>query len=529
LGSNAKKESLFRNPALEEHTFGMEFDLAGHFVRVERGGKKPSPLVVAGDFSGWPIAPKEKDDVHKISNTDWREVLGVLMFGLEQTEESWAPSFRSMFSYFARRERSGGFHKPMQQSTEQHIADQQINISYLLGLDWSIPQAWQRVREREKSLEQLRKSLKEGSFGQVIERASALRTKLVVAQDRLERLKRQVATFQVVDEYHSLEREASSITRQLSDLADENTLDRRYIDELRDAVQQEVAPAPKDLERLYKEAGIILPDLVRKRYDDALAFHESVIRNRQSYLRSEIGAAEHRISDRERQQQQLDTRRSDVMNILRSAGALEHFTSLQGETAKTEADVDILRQKFDAARALESGSLKLKMERARLEERLGEDYTEQVGAVEDAILTFQRISSELYEDSKAGTFTINTTDNGPEFQIEIQGSKSKGVNNMQIFCFDMMLTLLSLKRGRSPGFLIHDSHLFDGVDERQVGRALALGARLSREHGFQYIITMNTDDIPRELPEGFKVDDYALEIRLSDATESGGLFGFRFN
>ena len=37
----------------------------------------------------------------------------------------------------------------------------------------------------------------------------------------------------------------------------------------------------------------------------------------------------------------------------------------------------------------------------------------------------------------------------PSVGIEIQGSKSKGVSNMQIFCFDMMLTLLSLEQGRS--------------------------------------------------------------------------------
>jgi uncharacterized protein YydD (DUF2326 family) len=47
---------------------------------------------------------------------------------------------------------------------------------------------------------------------------------------------------------------------------------------------------------------------------------------------------------------------------------------------------------------------------------------------------------------------------------------------MQIFFFDLMLTEISLKSGPGPGFLIHDSHLFDGVDERQVAKALQLGA-----------------------------------------------------
>ena len=42
--------------------------------------------------------------------------------------------------------------------------------------------------------------------------------------------------------------------------------------------------------------------------------------------------------------------------------------------------------------------------------------------------------------------------------------------NTIIFCFDLMLADLATRRGLSPGFLIHDSHLFDGVDERQVAK-----------------------------------------------------------
>jgi uncharacterized protein YydD (DUF2326 family) len=134
----------------------------------------------------------------------------------------------------------------------------------------------------------------------------------------------------------------------------------------------------------------------------------------------------------------------------------------------------------------------------------------------------------LYEGNRAGTFTITPTENGPEFEPFIPGEKSRGVNNMRIFCFDMMLMLLGLRRGRSPGFLMHDSHLFDGVDERQVGKALALGAELASRHGFQYIVTMNTDAIPKEVPAGFRLEDHALGLRLTDASDDGGLFGFRF-
>jgi uncharacterized protein YydD (DUF2326 family) len=99
---------------------------------------------------------------------------------------------------------------------------------------------------------------------------------------------------------------------------------------------------------------------------------------------------------------------------------------------------------------------------------------------------------------------------------------------MQIFCFDMMLMRLCAKRNIGPGFLIHDSHLFDGVDGRQVVSALKLGAELADELKFQYIVTMNEDDAFKESLESFSIDDYVLPVRLNDSTLDGGLFGIRF-
>ena len=84
------------------------------------------------------------------------------------------------------------------------------------------------------------------------------------------------------------------------------------------------------------------------------------------------------------------------------------------------------------------------------------------------------------------------------------------------------------KRGIGPGFLIHDSHLFDGVDGRQVISALKVGSETAEELGFQYLVTMNEDDAFKEKAEGFDLRDYMLPVTLTDATEDGGLFGFRF-
>ena len=57
---------------------------------------------------------------------------------------------------------------------------------------------------------------------------------------------------------------------------------------------------------------------------------------------------------------------------------------------------------------------------------------------------------------------------------------------------------------------------------------MKVGAETARDLGFQYIVTMNEDDAFKEKIEGFDLREYVLPVVLTDATEDGGLFGFRF-
>ena len=162
------------------------------------------------------------------------------------------------------------------------------------------------------------------------------------------------------------------------------------------------------------------------------------------------------------------------MGILQSGGALEHYAALQQEAARAEADAEGLRQRLSTAEQIESTKAELDIERARLLKTLQDDHHEREAIIEEAILVFEDLSNALYE--KAGSLTISATPNGPQVDVRIDAQRSKGITNMQIFCFDLMLADLAARRGIGPGFLIHDSHLFDGVDERQVAKALQLGA-----------------------------------------------------
>ncbi|MGA9867361.1 MAG: ABC-three component system protein [Acetobacteraceae bacterium] len=535
FGGSADRESIFRSFELSPWSFEARVDVGGAIVDVARSGSKPSRIRLQGDTSAWPAQPtldaKSGDLV--LSNEQWRALLGTVFFGLSNDNEDdkrtrFRPTFRSLFSYFARRQNSGGLLAPTQQSNKQQPWDQQVAVSYLLGLDARIPQEFQEVRTQEKAMAEVRKAAKEGGLGRYFGTAADLRTRLTIAEARARRLREQLASFNVVPEYAELEREASVLTRDISVLNDENTMDRELILQLHDALDGEHPPAAGNLDRVYREAGVILPGTVGRRFEEVAAFHQAVVQNRKAHLTNEVKAAEARIGERDRTRERLDQRRRQLMSILRSGGALEHYSRLQEEAGRAEAEAEGLRQRLATAERIESTKVELDIERARLLKALQDDLHERREMISEAILTFEELSNALYE--KAGSLTISATPNGPTVDVRIDAQRSKGITNMQIFCFDLMLADLATRRGMGPGFLIHDSHLFDGVDERQVAKALQLGADHAAAVGYQYIVTMNSDALPRDgFRPGFDVNAFVRPTKLTDATETGGLFGLRFN
>jgi uncharacterized protein YydD (DUF2326 family) len=178
------------------------------------------------------------------------------------------------------------------------------------------------------------------------------------------------------------------------------------------------------------------------------------------------------------------------------------------------------------ARQVESAKTELTIERAQIHQRITRDLDEHSEQINEAIVVFEEFSQRISDHE--GSLTINVTDNGPEFAITVEGGRSKGIRNMQIFCFDMMLAVLWSRRNLGPGFLVHDSHLFDGMDSRQIAKAIEIGAEQSVRNGFQYIVTMNSDVLESaEFSPSFDSSQYLNPLRLSDATETGGLFGVR--
>src|SRR5262249_10902057 len=145
-----------------------------------------------------------------------------------------------------------------------------------------------------------------------------------------------------------------------------------------------------------------------------------------------------------------DERRSQVLTILRTSGALESFTQLQDEYTRVQVSVESVRKQHERALEFENAGRELAIERAQLESRRAQNQAEQGEQIDRAVVIFADMSRRLYRQS--GQLTVTRALSEPPIRIEIPRKESEGVSSMQIFCFDLTMAQLMVERSIGPGF-----------------------------------------------------------------------------
>ncbi|MBX9457369.1 MAG: DUF2326 domain-containing protein [Rhizobium sp.] len=539
LLGGSKTKTFLESPSVADAHFRGTFEFGGINVEVLRRVNDPSVVVV--DFpDGIPDDAEVAVDLlgeAKMDVTDWTRWLGHQVFDLpirrtsDALRSEHAPSFRSMFGYFARRREDGGFFQPRIFYRTQAESDARIALSYLFGLDWEIALEFEKVREERRRNKEDRKRLaarvdpKQNTIGRMINALAA------ADQDAAE-LREQVANFQVEALFSELADEADGELAKLEKLSREATRLTSSLRHLSESLHKEIGPDGDVVERMYREAGITLPGSVAKRFEDVKSFHESVLRNRQVHLAAERDRVQTRLAEINGEKQRASSRRSEILTQLEGKGAFSDLAELSSRLAEKDEVAARLRSQVDEARNTQKAQTAIKASENTLLARLQNDLDARVDAVNDAVNAVREARTSLYAE-RFGTFEINAKQSGPEFKLEIEGDRSGGISNMEIFCFDYALYKVVADRFGGPGFLIHDSHLFDGVDGRQQAKAIELGAALTKAVGGQYITMWNSDELDKLVEKdlfsaGFAVQDHVLPVVLQDP-ETGGLFGFRFD
>lgn len=412
-----------------------------------------------------------------------------------------------------------------------------VRIGHLLGLSPEILAKSGELDQLTKQGKAIRKAVKEGALTHLTLDEPKLRAQLANLRRQRDRAQESLNVFQVDERYAEHQREADRLTASIQRLNDEGLALQRRTRELETALRDEVDPAEDaalkaKLTRVYHELGVVLPELVGRRFDEVSEFHQSVVRNRRSFLQQEMDSASARLNVIDGERRTRDAERSEILRLLSETVALDTFLAVQRDLAKLEADVADLERRVDAAASISQINDRVKLKTAELVTSVRTELHERSSSLDESIALFDELGSEIYTDREA-TLLVAPTDRGIlRVTPQVSGDASTGVRSVETFMFDTTCLIAAIKNTRAPHVLVHDSHLFDAIDGRQIASCLNIGARLAEQHGFQYIVTLNSDfiDLVEAQSDGaFDAEPYIMSTRLTDATCDGGLFGFRFS
>lgn len=495
-------------------------------VTVERSAANPNTVRLTPRPDG--AAPGQLDlgTAVEVPLDEWQHLIEHNLFGLPS--EHPGVSGRALLSFLMRRARAHAFNEPTSTFPKQSASEAMTNLAYLLGIDWKLADRYRQLQARENVSKQLNKAASDPVLGKVIGQAAELRGQIALAEHRVAEVQRQIDTFRVVPEYDNLRDRADELDRMIRQSRNDDVIDRANLADIERAVNETTDPDLTYLEATYNELGIVLSNQVRRSFADVKAFHGSVVRNRRQYLAAEMASIQDRLTQRETERSRVGEHLAQTLRTLNEGGALDALTTLQQVLAQERANLGGLRHRFEAAQALESNKLQIKQERVVLQQQMEADLGERGVIIDEAVVLFNRFARALYGHDREAYLRLGTSERSLKIEPHIASDNSGGIGSMVIFCFDLTLAVLANRAERAPDFLVHDSHLFDGVDERQVARALSLANEVCTQEHLQYIVTLNSDELAKVAHRGFDPAGCLLEQRLTDEFEGGGLFGFRF-
>jgi len=334
LGSEARPDHILRRPELAPGSFALTLDLGGFIESVIRSGANPGIAYLGSrDRQGTAYDFLHPHlDSSSIRMKEWRNRLGNELFGLPGRPND--PNYRALISYYLRDVASGAFLDATETHKKQAAIHAQPALAWLFGLDLELVSRAKELMDAQRSLTDLRKAASDPVLGMTIGRPQDLEASITTLRIEIEQRTRELDAFQVVDRYTEHRARADQLSRDIRKLNDELVMTERQLEDIRTAIRQEEEvdqPELEYVEEMYRQVGVLLPENVRRRFDEVQDFHKSVVENRRRYLESEQTRLTQLIANDRQALSTLDAQRADVMRLLEAGGALETYNQLQRE------------------------------------------------------------------------------------------------------------------------------------------------------------------------------------------------------
>lgn len=426
-----------------------------------------------------------------ISLSVMRQKMLELCFGLSTTPSNM--TWTTLFSRFVRRYRScyATFDAFTPKETDYSKI---LNNCYLLGIDTDLIVRKKELRDRQSAAKATESAIKKDPlFKQYYIGNHDPNLDVTALQIQISELEKQIAAFKVSSNYHELEKEADEKSYNKKNLENRRVVISRYIKNIESALHEVADVTEEKILSVYSAANIEVPEMVKKSLDEVLTFHSNLLSTRNSRLRKDLSAHKTELRQIDEEIARLGTRMDELLDYLNSHGALEEYVALTKQLSSLRNELNRIQEYQKILKAYKDTALDIKSSLI-VQDKETDAYLESEEAFFAHLRTsYWRYAKRFYPKKKSGLIVkSNSGENMLRYTLDarIEDDSSDGVNEVRMFCFDLLLLISQKSKMR---FMAHDSRLFANMDPRQREILFRLSYETCKSEHLQYFCSINED------------------------------------
>ena len=325
---------------------------------------------------------------------------------------------------------------------------------------------------------------------------------LMEIEGNIESLEETLEQYRFHRHYKDIEKELVHIAGEVDK---KNREYSRYAREFEDYKNSCKVQAPEiDVEkvaRLYREVNARFSEFVHREFRQILDFRSELAENREKFLRQRTGELSEKMEKTMGEIVRLDERRRKLLKFLDEKEALDSLKNAYNDLVEQKAKYERVSGNI---REIERVDLDI----SKIKERISAETTQVIQQVQACDALKKSLKTRFYDIISNAVFVDEDTE-GVKFDISAESSrkipadididvpKSTALGHLvfKLLAYDLTVFFHSIHSGRNlPRFLFHDG-VFHGVQPKTMINTLNYIYRQSLKHRFQYIVTMNENEI----------------------------------
>lgn len=297
--------------------------------------------------------------------------------------------------------------------------------------------------------------------------------------------------------------------------------------------KQQILFDPDEAESLYKEAGILFPEQLKKDFNQLIKFNRAITEERHKYLKEELSSIKKELININQRLLQLGEERTQTLSFLGESDIFDKYKQISNDLITLKADIAFLEKQKEFIHKLQALKTEIRLldkqsqkVRIDMEKDLDTQNKQETSLFSETRLYFNRIVEDVISRKALLSVNINQKDH-LDFNADIldetgrSTSADDGHTYKKLLCvaFDLAIIRSHLK-DNFPRFVYHDG-IFESLDDRKKINLLNVIRQYSNL-GIQQIITVIDSDIPLDSDIFFDKNEIALI--LHDEGIQGRLF-----